>query len=406
MTLIIHSAQKVDADGQVDDFWFASEAGIITATGTGTGWRTHVTDSNASADTSNASADNTADTSDTDTTVIDAHGGWLTPGFIDLHVHGGGGHAFENGTDEILAALGTHRSHGTTRSLISLVSNPVDDLVHNLGVIADLTASDPLVLGSHLEGPFLSIGKKGAHDPDALIEPAPAIVERLIDASRGTLRQITIAPELPNALEAIEVLVEAGVVVAVGHTEADADLTRRAFTGGARLVTHVFNAMNGIHHRAPGPVIASFEDERVTLELVLDGHHVHPDVAKLVFEQAPGRVALITDAMAAAGASDGHYLIGSLDVDVVDGVARLVDGGSIAGSTLTLDHALRLAVEIGIAPSIAVAALTSTPARVLGLGHRFGTLTVGHAADAVILDHGWNVRSVFADGHAIAGAAA
>ncbi|MGG7464497.1 N-acetylglucosamine-6-phosphate deacetylase [Plantibacter sp. YIM 135347] len=388
MSLIVHSAQKVDGHGQVDDFWFASTGGDITATGTGIGWREH-------ADAAGAGA-----------TVVDAHGGWLTPGFIDLHGHGGGGFAFDDGAEGILGGLATHRAHGTTRSVISLVSNPIDDLVRSLGVIADLTASDPLILGAHLEGPFLSIDKKGAHEPTALIEPAPAIVERLIDASRGTLRQITIAPELPNALEAIEVLVEAGVVVAVGHTDADEALTRRGFDGGARLVTHVFNAMNGIHHRAPGPVIASFEDPRVTLELVLDGHHVHPDVAKLVFAQAPGRVALITDAMAAAGAADGRYMIGSLDVDVVEGVARLVEGGSIAGSTLTLDHALRLAVEIGVAPAVAVEALTATPARVLGLQDRFGSLTVGRAADAVLLDHGWNVRSVWADGVAIAGAQA
>lgn len=376
--LLIHSATKIDVDGQLDAFWLHAVDGVIVATGTGDHWRS-------------------LSLSD-DTVVRDADGGHLTPGFIDLHVHGGGGAAFDEGTDAILRALAVHRAHGTTRSLVSLVSNPVDALVSSLNGIADLVGRDPLVLGAHLEGPFLSPAKKGAHDVTALIEPSPAIVERLIDASRGTLRQITIAPELPNALEAIQVLVEAGVVVAIGHTDADEALTKRAFDTGARLVTHVFNAMNGIHHRAPGPIIASFADERVTVELILDGEHVHPDVAKLVFEQAPGRVALITDAMAAAGSADGRYLLGALEVDVTDGLARLVEGDSIAGSTLTLDRALRLAVESGVPAVAAVTALTSTPARVLDLGHRFGRLATGYAADAVLLDHRWNVQAVWADG--------
>lgn len=376
--LLIHSATKTDVDGQLDAFWFHAVDGVIVATGTGDHWRSiRLGD---------------------DAIVHDALGGHLTPGFVDLHVHGGGGAAFDDGPEAILRALAVHRAHGTTRSLISLVSNPVDALVTSLGGIADLVGRDPLVLGAHLEGPFLSPAKKGAHDVTALIDPSPAVVERLIDASRGTLRQITIAPELPNALEAIQVLVEAGVVVAIGHTDADEALTKQAFDTGARLVTHVFNAMNGIHHRAPGPIIASFADERVTVELILDGEHVHPDVAKLVFEQAPGRVALITDAMAAAGSADGRYLLGSLEVDVTDGLARLVEGDSIAGSTLTLDRALRLAVESGVSAVDAVAALTSTPARVLDLGHRFGRLAAGYAADAVLLDHRWNVRAVWADG--------
>ncbi|OAN27588.1 N-acetylglucosamine-6-phosphate deacetylase [Plantibacter sp. H53] len=379
--LLIHSATKVDVDGHQDAFWLHAVDGVIRSTGTGDDWRSLTVGDDAS--------------------VLDAHGGHLTPGFIDLHVHGGGGSSFDDGRDAIGRALAVHRAHGTTRTLISLVSNPVDALVASLEGIADLVAEDPLVLGAHLEGPFLSSAKKGAHDPGALIDPSPAVVERLIDASRGTLRQITIAPELPNALEAIQVLVEAGVIVAVGHTDADEALTKTAFDLGARLVTHVFNAMNGIHHRAPGPIIASFADERVTVELILDGEHVHPDVAKLAFEQAPGRVALITDAMAAAGSSDGRYLLGALEVQVTDGLARLVEGDSIAGSTLTLDRALRLAITSGVAADAAVGALTSTPARVLGLADRFGRLAPGYAADAVLLDHQWNVQAVWADGSAL-----
>ena len=199
-------------------------------------------------------------------------------------------------------------------------------------------------------------------------------------------------PSFPNALESIGVLLEAGVVVSIGHTAADYDQAKRAFDVGARILTHTFNAMNGIHHRDPGPIIAAFEDESITLELILDGLHVHPRVADLVFTAAPGRVALITDAMAAAGAADGNYRLGSLNVTVNHGLAVLSGTSTIAGSTLTLDVALRNAVTlVGLDPRIAVEALTLTPARALGLEHRFGRLHTGYAADAVLLDHDWTV---------------
>ncbi|MDO7883686.1 N-acetylglucosamine-6-phosphate deacetylase [Salinibacterium soli] len=372
MSTVVHSARKLDADGQVDDFWMLVESGVIVATGTG--------------------AHPVADE------LVDAGGQWLTPGFLDLHGHGGGGHAFDNGADEVAAALATHRAHGTTRSVISLVANPLASLGESLEAVAELAAADPLVLGSHLEGPFLAAERRGAHNLEFLRDPDPLEVEELITAARGTLRQITLAPELPNAGEAIDVLVEAGVVVAVGHTEASFEQTRAAFDRGARLVTHAFNAMPGIHHRSPGPVVAAFEDERVVLELVLDGVHVHPDVAALAFTAAPGRIALVTDAMAAAGSVDGDYRLGSLNVTVREGLAVLSGTDTIAGSTLTQDAALRCAVRTGIPPAAAVEALTRTPARVLGLEKRFGMLVPGFAADAVLLDHEWHVSAVYADG--------
>ena len=384
--LVVHSARKIDATGELDEFWFAAENGTITATGTGDGWHAHA---------------------DAEASVFDAHGQHLVPGFLDLHGHGAGGFAFDDGAYAIAKALDVHRAHGTTRSIISLVANPLDELCTSLSAIADLAVEDELILGAHLEGPFLAAERKGAHNPGFLIDPSPAAVERLIAAARGTLRQITLAVERENALEAIDVFVEAGVQVAVGHTEAGFDLTRAAFDRGARLLTHAFNAMPGIGHRAPGPVVAALEDPRVTVELILDGVHVAPSVAKLAFAAAPGRIALITDAMAATGSPDGAYKIGSLDVAVVDGVAKLrePDGslGSIAGSTLTLDVALRNAIElVGLSPIDAVAALTTVPARALGLEHRFGLLAPGFAADAVLLDHAWSVRGVWAAGAKLA----
>ncbi len=374
MTTLLHSARKLDAHGQVDDFWVLFDGDSIAATGHG-----HERPDAAAS--------------------VDAGGHWLVPGFLDLHGHGGGGHSYDDGADDLAAAVATHRAHGTTRSVISLVAGPVEALSAQLEYIADAASRDPLILGAHLEGPFLAPENRGAHSPEHLIEPSPAAVDALLEASRGHLRQLTIAPELPGAFEAIDVLVEAGVAVGVGHTMADVDLARRAFDIGARILTHAFNAMPGIHHRAPGPIVAAFEDERVTLELILDGKHVHPSVAHLAFTAAPGRIALATDAMAAAGSADGDYTLGDLTVAVRDGLAMLRGTNTIAGSTLTQDRALRIAMrDAHIAPAAAVEALTLTPARALGLDHRHGLLAVGYAADAVLLDHEWHVTQVWADG--------
>lgn len=374
MTILFHGARKLDADGQIDDFWMLVQGDSILSTGSGR----HLPEASQ---------------------LVDVAGRWLVPGFIDLHGHGGGGHAYDDGPAEIASALAAHRAHGTTRAVLSLVANPIPKLRESLRVVADLAQSDPLVLGSHLEGPFLAPARRGAHNPEFLLEPTPALVSELLEASRGTLRQMTIAPELPDALEAIDVLVENRVTVAVGHTEATLEITREAFDRGARLLTHAFNAMPGIHHRAPGPVVAAFEDERVSIELILDGRHVHPDVAALAFREAPGRVALVTDAMAAAGATAGDYRLGSLNVTVKDGLAVLSGTSTFAGSTLTQDVALRCAIELArVSPRNAVAALTATPARILGLGHRLGRLAPGFAADAVLLDHHWRVSAVWGDG--------
>jgi N-acetylglucosamine-6-phosphate deacetylase len=225
------------------------------------------------------------------------------------------------------------------------------------------------------------------------------MLEELIGAARGTLRQMTIAPEMPNAFEAIGVLVEAGVIVSIGHTLADYEQTKRAFDLGARILTHAFNAMVGIHHRKPGPVVAAFEDERVTIELILDGLHVYPEVARMVFAAAPGRVAVITDAIAAAGSNDGYYRLGGMNVTVTEGRAVLSGTPTMAGSTLTQDAALRVAITSArLDPRVAVEALTATPARTLGLDHELGRIRPGFAADAVLLDHDWHVQNVWANG--------
>jgi len=375
---IIHSAKLVTGPIVVDDGWVVFTDDKITAIGSGDTWREHAT---------------------TIARVRDARGLILTPGFVDIHCHGGNAAAFDDGAGAIQTALRAHRASGTTRSVISLVSGNHTSLMQNLSVIAERAASDPLILGSHLEGPFLHPSFKGAHSQDVLRNPTSNEIDELLVAANGTLRQITLAPELDGALDAITQLSDAGVTVAIGHTSADYNQMLAAIDAGARLLTHTFNAMNGIHHRDPGPITAAISRESVILEVINDGVHVHPEVVKMLFASAPGRVALVTDAMAAACSHDGHYQLGSLDVTVTDGVARLSDGGSIAGSTLTMDAAVRRAVnEVGLSLPQAVAAATAVPAKAIGRSGGLGSLAPGFAADAVMLDADLKVQAVWAAG--------
>ncbi|GAA1315173.1 N-acetylglucosamine-6-phosphate deacetylase [Leucobacter albus] len=378
---IIHSALLITDGVRTADAWVQFDGGVVKATGAGDSWR------------------ELASAAGPDCEIVDATGQTLSPGFIDIHVHGGGGSANEEGEDAIRNVIATHREHGTTRAVLSLVTGRPADLLGHLATIAALTESEPGVLGSHLEGPFLADEYRGAHDPEMLRSPSPAETAAMLAAANGTLRQITLAPELPGAEAAVRAFVDAGVAVAVGHTSATFEQALAAFDAGASILTHTFNAMPGLHHRAPGPIAAAFQSPHVTLEVINDGVHVHPALAHLVFTQAQGRVALITDAMVAACAHDGDYMLGSLPVRVDAGVARLVEGGAIAGSTLTLDAALRQTVTAcGVSLEEALRALTSTPAAAIGRGHDLGSLRPGYAADAVLLDDELHVKRVWVDG--------
>jgi N-acetylglucosamine-6-phosphate deacetylase len=247
MTTVIHSAQLVTAGTLTPDAWIAFTDGVIDGRGTGTTWR----------------ALGAAQ-------VIDAAGGVLAPGFIDIHGHGGGGASFDDGAEAIATARAVHRAHGTTRAVLSLVTASLDDLAARVAVIADLVERDATILGSHLEGPFLDPGHKGAHPQPA----APARCRGRGTAARRRARHRAAGhprPELPGALAAVSQFVAAGVAVAVGHTNATEDDAFAAFDAGATILTHAFNAMPGIHHREPGPVVAALRDERVTLEIIADG---------------------------------------------------------------------------------------------------------------------------------------
>jgi N-acetylglucosamine-6-phosphate deacetylase len=326
----------------------------------------------------------------------------VVPGFVDTHVHGGGGGAFPEATAEgTRRAVDLHARHGTTTMIASLVSAPPADLLRQVRVLAE-QVREGLVAGIHLEGPWLAPGRRGAHEPAALREPDPAEIDRVLDAGRQAIRMVTLAPELEGAEGAIRRFAAAGVVVAVGHTDATYEQTREAIEAGATVATHLFNAMRPVHHREPGPVIALLEDPRVTVELVGDGVHVHPALARHVWARAGGdRVAMVTDAMAAAGMPDGAYRLGALPVEVVDGVARIAGTTTIAGSTATMDQLFRFALAHSPldrdAALLAAARQTSvTPARTLGLGAR--ELAAGAAADLVVLDETWRVAQVMRQG--------
>lgn len=301
--------------------------------------------------------------------VEDGSGLYLTESFTDIHCHGGGGVAFED-APAVGPALEVHAAAGTTGIVASLVTNPLPQLEATLAHLAELVhhpAPGARLLGVHAEGPFLSPAHKGAHNPDFLLAPTADTVERLFEASEGTLKQITLAPELDEGLAATRRCVELGIKVAVGHTDADYARAKAAFDEGASLLTHTFNAMRPLHHRLPGPVAAAADSGHVTLELIVDGVHVHAPMVRAAFALAPGRVALITDAMAAAGCADGHYMLGSLDVNVEDSVARISGTDTIAGSTLTLGSAVERAVAFGVPLADAVAAATVVPRSALGL---------------------------------------
>lgn len=418
---VLVGARLIDARGIKDDSWALTVRGRIEATGQGdddlnTALHSRGLPTRPSADMGSAPVGpgssseppmiRTMDGVD----FIEAGGRILTPGFIDIHSHGGWVHSFDDGDKAISTARACHMVHGTTRQVLSLITNPIDVMCANLCSVRRVMDSRPDVLGAHLEGPFIAPSRKGAHDPNCLRDPEPAILDSLLEAADGCIRQVTLAPEREYGYQAIARLAGAGVVPAVGHCDADYQQTRRAFDTGAGLLTHIFNAMNGIHHRQPGPIPAAMEDPRVTVELINDGFHVQDPCVDLAFRLFPHRVALITDAMEATGCADGAYKLGSLDVTVQGGHARLVSNGAIAGSTLTLDVAVRRAVQdIGLYAPQAVEAATLTPAHALGLDRPnmitdapLGLVAPGYAADLLLLDPAdWSVKTVICDGHRI-----
>ncbi|MGJ9425311.1 N-acetylglucosamine-6-phosphate deacetylase [Nesterenkonia halotolerans] len=327
----------------------------------------------------------------------------VAPGFVDVHAHGGGAAAFTDGAASGERALAAHRRRGTTTMLASLVSAPVSVLLEQAEELRPLVDSGELA-GVHLEGPWLSQEHRGAHETDMLSAPTPDAVSTLLGhPARDLIRYVTLAPERDGAGEAIARMRAAGFTLGVGHTGASCDQTREAIAAGATAATHLFNGMKGLHHRDPGPALALLEDPTAFLELISDGVHLDAEMVRFVWDYAtrnggPQRPVLVSDAMPGAAAPDGRYRLGTVDVEVRDGVARRVtpDGtlGAIAGSTLTLSAAVRESIlRSGIDPALALMAATSNPAEMIGIDDA-GRLLPGGRADLVLLDPAWNVSRV------------
>ncbi|MFD2840224.1 N-acetylglucosamine-6-phosphate deacetylase [Populibacterium corticicola] len=369
----IHTGQRV-----LDDAWLAVSESRVVALGSGP----------VSAEFSEAPVHDVP--------------GTVVPGYIDIHCHGGGGGSFAGSGEAALTAartaLRTHLQHGTTTMVASLVTGIVDDLASTVRTLGPLVDSGELA-GIHLEGPWLSVAHKGAHEPTLLIPPTEQDIATIFDAHPGAVKMVTIAPEVEGGMEAVRNFVARGAIAAIGHTDASYDDAAAAIDEGVTNVTHLFNAMNPIHHRIPGPIIKLLEDDRVTVELICDGVHLHPAIIKhAVTAAGKGRVIFVTDSMDATDMADGDYVLGSLEVRVENGVARLKSNGAIAGSTLTMERAVQYAVtEAGVDLGDALAAATTTPAAALGrtdIGH----LEAGALADIVILDEGLNVSQVYRRG--------
>ncbi|OBH52795.1 N-acetylglucosamine-6-phosphate deacetylase [Mycobacterium mantenii] len=319
----------------------------------------------------------------------------VVPGFIDMHVHGGGGASYTD-ADGIAGAAAFHLRHGTTTTLASLVTASPPELLSGVRALAEATRAGT-VAGIHLEGPWLSRAHCGAHDRTQMRDPDSDEIGALLAAGGGAIKMVTLAPELPGADAAIRRFVDAGVVVAVGHTGATYEQTKAAIAAGATVGTHLFNAMPPLHHREPGPALALLRDPRVTVEVIADGVHLHPDVVRAVIAAAGAdRVATITDAIAAAGRADGAFRLGAVPIDVVSGVARVHGTSTIAGSTATMDRLFgTVHADAGLVAAVQTTA--ATPARALGL-QRVGVLEAGYNADLVVLDADLRVSAIMVRG--------
>jgi N-acetylglucosamine-6-phosphate deacetylase len=344
------------------------------------------------------------------------YGATLLPGLVDLQVNGGDGASYAAvDASERARATQYHVSRGTTTLLATLVTAELVELAAALERLADDVAESGPVVGVHLEGPFLAQAKSGAHAADRLCDPTAEAVELLLEKAGGTLRMLTLAPELDGALAAVERLVRAGVVVAAGHSLATLVELRRAIDAGLSFVTHLGNASDwpsrpydpevGFRRSEPGVIGTFLLEERLMGSLILDGFHLHPELARaLVRLRGPDHLALVSDATAAAGRPPGRYRVEGLDVEVREG-GYAVAGQGLAGSVITLLDAVRVAVEsAGVPLQDAVAMATATPARLLGIECRKGALIPGADADLLLVDADWRVRRVYLGGVSVGAA--
>ncbi|MBB5632822.1 N-acetylglucosamine-6-phosphate deacetylase [Cryobacterium mesophilum] len=321
--------------------------------------------------------------------------GTVVPGFVDIHAHGAAGLHFAEAVDrEIEPAIDWHARRGTTTLVASLATDAFPRMEEQVAALAPLVR-DGALGGIHLEGPWLSPEHRGAHEATLLHPPATDEVRRLL--ADPAVRMVTVAPELPGGLEAIDSIVAAGAIAAIGHTSCDFATATAAFDHGATVATHLFNGMPALHHRMPGPVGAALLDDRVVAELILDGHHLADGTVAIAARLLGDRLVAVSDSIAATGQPDGEYTLAGTAVSVRDGVARVAGGGSLAGSTMTLASAFRALVERqGFSLLEAVLATATVPAGALGLS-AVGSIRAGGFADLVVLD-GLTVSAVMRRG--------
>lgn len=320
--------------------------------------------------------------------VIDSKGLYIAPGFIDLHVHGGGGADFLDASGDALERITRfHSRHGTTGLLATVAASPPEQMARALERAAGRIGlgQGAVILGAHLEGPFVNPSFNGALNRACLRKPDLVVAEELLAAGRGGVKAVTLAPELPGSRELIEMLSSRGVIPALGHSGATFTETVSAAESGLRHITHIFNAMAGIHHREPGPAGAALSSEKISAEVIADGRHVHPFILKLLWQSMGDRLALVSDAISAAGLPDGRYSFAGQEIAVAGGRAEL-PCGRLAGSTLTLLEAVKNMVgKVGLSLPQAVRLASGNPARFLGLPGK-GQLKDGFDADLVLLD--------------------
>jgi N-acetylglucosamine-6-phosphate deacetylase len=337
--------------------------------------------------------------------TIELPRGVLAPGLVDIQINGGYGHDFASadlpGWREVSARL---PETGVTAYVPTIITATPQELITSIAryrqLRSEIGTGGARTLGLHCEGPFLAAGRPGAHREDLFVDPTTELIERLLDAADGAMAYLTLAPERAGALHAIRKLVSAGVRVAVGHSDATDGEVFAAADAGATLITHLFNAQRGLHHRSPGVVGAGLADPRFTLGLIVDLHHVASTAVRVTFAAAAGRVALVTDAIAAMGMPPGTYKLGGQHTTVRDSAPPVLDDGTLAGSVLRLDEAVANTIGCGVDPATVLRAATQVPADAVGAA-KIGRLAVGAAADLVWLDEDWRAAATWVGGRAV-----
>ncbi|MGO4184535.1 N-acetylglucosamine-6-phosphate deacetylase [Paenibacillus sp. TAF43_2] len=336
--------------------------------------------------------------------LIDGNGQWLIPGMIDVHIHGANGYDMMDGSEASIQEVSRAcAATGCTSFLATSVSSTMDELLAMIRSVKRVVGLEvgAKIAGLHLEGPYLNPKRKGMQNEKYLRHPDLGEMKRIFEEADGLIKMVTIAPELPGGMELLSYLKEMGVIIAVAHSDATYEEAKLAFDAGASHVTHCFNGMRPIHHRDPGLVAAAFEADHVSIQAIVDGVHLHPAIVRLMHRiKGPENMVLITDALQAMGLGDGSYLFGGHQVTVTNGVAQLADG-TLASSVVTMNEALRFTTETGISLLDAIQMASTTPARILGMDHKTGTIKTGLDADLVLLNEHFQVEWTMIKGNVI-----